>query len=80
MRTVRYTGEFKAGAVKQVTERGHGVGEVVKRLGMSVKSLYPWVLLAKKQFGVGSGENTTLKAEVFHFEAELERTNEAREI
>ena len=30
MKTVRYTAEFKAEAVKQVTERGHGVMDVVK--------------------------------------------------
>lgn len=33
MSSARYTAEFKAEAVKQVTERGHGVVEVAKRLG-----------------------------------------------
>lgn len=45
---VRYPAEFKAEAVKQVTERGHGVVDVAKRLGMSDKSLYLWVRLAKE--------------------------------
>ena len=38
-----------------MTERGHGVVDVAKRLGMSDKSLYLWVRLAKEQLGVGSG-------------------------
>ena len=33
-----YSG-FKAEAIKQITERGHGVVEVSKRLGVSDKSL-----------------------------------------
>jgi len=42
MKRVRYPAEFKAEAVKQVTERGHGVVDVANRLGMSDKSLYLW--------------------------------------
>ena len=40
MKGIRYTAEFKAEALKQITERGHGVVEVSKRLGVSDKSLY----------------------------------------
>ena len=84
MKTVRYPAEFKAEAVKQVTERGRGVVDVAKRLGksksMSDKSLYLWVRLAKEQPGVGTGENTTLKAEVSRLKAELKRSNEERDI
>ena len=80
MKRVRYPAEFKAEAVKQVTERGHGVVDVAKRLGMSDKSLYLWVRLAQQQQGVGNGENTTLKAEVFRLKAELKRANEERDI
>ena len=43
MRGTRYTAEFKAEAIKQITERGHGVVEVSKRLGVSDKSLYAWL-------------------------------------
>ena len=49
MKKVRYPAQFKAEAVKQVNERGHGVVDVIKRLGMSDKSLYLWVRLAKDQ-------------------------------
>ena len=40
MKAVRYPSEFKTEAVKQVTERSHGVVEVAKRLCMSDRSLY----------------------------------------
>ena len=63
-----------------MTERGHGVVDVAKRLGMSDKSLYLWVRLAQEQQGVGSGENATLKAEVARLKAELKRANEERDI
>ena len=61
MNRVRYPAEFKAEAVKQVTERGHGVVDVAKRPGVSDKSLYLWVRLAQEQQGVGSGENVASK-------------------
>ena len=48
MKRIRYPAEFKAEAVKQVTERGHGVVQVAKRLGMSDKSLYLLVRLAQQ--------------------------------
>ena len=61
MKAVRYPAEFKAEAVNQVTDRGHGVVDVAKRLGTSGKSLYLWVRLAKEQPDVGTEENTTRK-------------------
>ena len=33
MKNARYTTEFKAAAIKQVAERGHGVVDVSKRSG-----------------------------------------------
>ena len=36
----RFTEEFKLEAVKQVAERGFGVADVAKRLGVSTHSLY----------------------------------------
>jgi transposase len=56
MKTARYPAEFKAEAVRQVTERGHGVVDVAKRLCMSDKSLYLWIRLAKDRVGPGSGK------------------------
>ena len=80
MKKVRYPAEFRAEAVRQVSERGHGVVDVAKRLGMSDKSLYLWVRLAKDQPGVGNSENASLKAEVSRLKAELKRANEERDI
>ena len=40
---IRYTEEFKLGAVAQVTDKGHSVTSVAGRLGVSTKSLYDWV-------------------------------------
>ena len=45
-----------------MTERGHGVVDVAKRLGMSDKSLCLWVRLAKEQLGVGSGHRIRTSA------------------
>ena len=39
----QYTDEFKAEAVKQVTERGFRVADVAQRLGVSTHSLYEWL-------------------------------------
>jgi len=50
MKRIRYTEEFKAEAIKQITERGHGVVEVSKRLGISDKSLYAWLRKNKATF------------------------------
>jgi len=43
----RYSTEFKYEVVKQVTERGHSVSGVSKRLDISMKSLYVWVNASK---------------------------------
>jgi transposase len=80
MTRARYPAEFKAEAVRQVTDRGHGVVDVAKRLGVSDKSLYLWLRLAKEQQGIGGGETTQLRAEVARLKAELKRANEERDI
>jgi transposase len=80
MKRVRYPAEFKAEAVRQVTDRGHGVVDVAKRLGMSDKSLYLWVRLAKTRVNPGGGETAQLKAEVSRLKADLKRANEERDI
>lgn len=80
MKRARYPAEFKAEAVKQVTDRGHGVVEVAKRLGISDKSLYLWVRLSKEQQGVGSGETAAMRTEIGRLKAELKRANEERDI
>ena len=38
----RYTQEFKIAAVKQITQEGHSIPAVTRRLGITTKSLYNW--------------------------------------
>jgi len=75
---VRYTEEFKLGAVAQVTDRGHSVMSVAGRLGVSTKSLYDWV----KRYG-GQAEEVVVSAdtaEIKRLKAELRRVTEERDI
>ena len=75
---IRYTEEFKLGAVAQVTAKGHSVTSVAGRLGVSTKSLYDWV----KRYGnepdtpVSSAEADEIK----RLKAELRRVTEERDI
>ena len=41
---IRYTEEFKLGAVERITNRGHSITSVAGRLGVSTKSFYDWVI------------------------------------
>ena len=80
MKSVRYTAEFKAEAIKQITERGHGVVEVSKRLGVSDKSLYVWLKQGREQASPNSQDIVVLKKELSRMKAELRRTTEERDI
>ncbi len=81
MRSKRYGAEFKAEAVKQVTERGYKVAEVAERLGVSIHSLYAWL----REVGVSrtarkaEGE-VDLQRENARLRAELRRAEEERDI
>ena len=75
----RYTEEFKAEAVKQVSERGYAAAEVALRLGVSEWSLRRWVRehsrpLTERQ------EAVEQSAEVRRLKAELRRVTEERDI
>ncbi|MQR02795.1 IS3 family transposase [Glaciimonas sp. GS1] len=77
----RYTAEFKAEAIKQITERGHGVVEVSKRLGISDKSLYLWLKQSRGKSNPAVQEDAVaLKLEVTRLKAELKRATEERDI
>ena len=39
-----FTEDFRLDAIKQITERGHSVADVSKRLGVSTHSLYSWIV------------------------------------
>jgi len=71
----RYTEEFRAEAVRQVTERSYPVYEVAERLGVSTKSIYKWI----------RDQNTPMevkedKAEIARLRRELKRVEEERDI
>lgn len=80
MKGKRYPVEFKTEAVKQVIEKGHAVVEVAKRLGVSGKSLYGWVIKARRTGTVPSDQDQALRAENARLKAELKRTTEERDL
>lgn len=77
----KYTEEFKAEAIRQVTECGYRVMEVSERLGISSKSLYLWLRLANKGKGKHSQSNDNeLRQEIVRLKSELRRAEEERDI
>ncbi len=81
MRGIRYTDEFKAEALKQMTERGHSAVEVAKRLGITDKSLYLWKSEAERQLKQPESQDVaSLKLEVAKLQKALKRATEEREI
>ncbi len=79
MSSKRYPEEFKAEAVKQITERGHSVADVAGRLGVSIHSLYAWQRQREKPSGARQTE-TDHAAELRRVKAELRRVTEERDI
>lgn len=76
-----YQAEFKAEAIKQITERGYPVAQVSQRLGVSRHSLYAWL---RKQ-GVSRDarkvqEAVDLQKENARLRAELRLAEEERDI
>lgn len=81
MGSKRYSAEFKAEAIKQVTERGYTGMAVADRLGISRKTLYQWL----KEVGVDSTRRRAekhgdLERENLRLKAELRRVEEERDI
>jgi transposase len=76
----KYTEEFKAEAIKQVTERGYKVREVCERLGISSKSLYLWLRLARGSGDQGKSSDKELRQENLRLRSELRRAEEERDI
>ena len=81
MSSRRYTDEFKAEAVKQVTERGYPVAQVAERLGVSAHSLYSWLRAAGvSRDSKRAKERDELERENARLRAELSRAEEERDI
>ena len=77
----KYTEEFKSEAIRQVTERGYKVREVSERLGgISSKSLYQWLRLARETGSEGKGGDKELRKEIVRLKSELKRAEEERDI
>lgn len=75
----RYNEEFKIAAVKQVTEQGHSISDVAKRLGITTKSLYNW----RDRYGEGAQayqEKQSSNEENRRLKTELKRVTEERDI
>jgi transposase len=75
----RYSPEFKAEAVRQVTQRGYSVKEVAERLGVSTHSLYKWAREARPA-RAEADELAAAKLEIQKLKAELRRIQEERDI
>ena len=81
MSSQRFAPEFKDEAVRQVVERGHPVGEVAERLGVSAHSLYKWVKAVKPDKSEEhANELIEPKNEILKLRAQLRRTEEERDI
>ena len=77
----RFADEFKEEAVKQVIERGYAVGDVAKRLGISVQSLYKWVkMYAPDATDRYEAELKEVRRENLTLKADLRRTQEERDL
>ena len=73
--------EFKEEAVKQVIERGYAGGDVAKRLGISVESLYKWVkVYSPNATDRYEAELKEVRRENLKLKAELRRAQEERDI
>jgi transposase len=79
MSSKRYPEEFKIEAVKQVTEKGHSVADVARRLGTTTHSLYAWI----KRYDLQQPnivESSDALTELAKLRKELQRVTEERDI
>lgn len=79
MSSKRYTEEFKIQAVKHITESGHSVSEVGRRLGVTTKSLYSWLERYGDSREVYQQESAN-QAEIKRLQKELKRVTQERDI
>ena len=79
MSGIRYSEEFRIGAVCQVTEQNRPVSEVALRLGISSCSLYAWVKRYSKPEEQRRREQSESE-EIRRLRAEARRLTEERDI
>ena len=73
-----FTEDFRLDAIKQITERGHSVADVSKRLGVSTHSLYGW--MKRYTASPGATVKDDQSAEIRRLKQELVRVTEERDI
>ena len=81
MKGIRYAAEFKAEAIKQITERHYSIIEVSKRIGIADKTLSRW--LKESQYAQSPKANadaSALQTELLRTKSELKRVTEERDI
>jgi transposase len=79
----QYTDEFKREAVRMVTERGYGVTETARDLGINAKMLGRWKRQASKSSNgtfSGKGHRTAEQEELVRLRKEVKRLRMEREI
>ena len=77
----RYTDEFKAEAVRFVTEQGHPAREVAARLGISEHSMYRWLREARPPVEEQQAQDLAeAQNEIKRLKRDLQRTREERDI
>ncbi len=74
----RFTEDFKADAIKQITERGHSIADVSQRLGVSTHSLYAWI--KRHAASPSAMVKDDQSAEIRRLKLELARVTEERDI
>lgn len=78
-----YTAEFKAEAVKLVTEKGYSVAEAARSLGIHETLLRSWKLAVEKQGDQafpGHGQLPPFEEEIRRLRAENQRLRAERDI
>jgi transposase len=73
-----FTEDFRLDAIKRITERGHSVADVSKRLGVNTHSLYGWMKRYTARPAVTANGDQT--AEIKRLKQELARVTEERDI
>ena len=79
----QYTDEFKREAVRMVTERGYGVNETARDLGINANMLGRWKRQASESRNgafSGNGHRTAEQEELARLRQEVKRLKMEREI
>ena len=82
MAVPKYTEEFRAEAIKQVTEQGRSVVSVAENLGISDVTLYAWIKKSGRTIGAAKQveDMNELQKEVSRLKTDNRRLQEERDI